>query len=291
MNAGAGAGTPPGVRAALAAEQQATLEQVAGLEREFAQIVAASQADNADDEHDPEGATIAFERQHVAALLAQAREHLTAIEAALARLDAGAYGYCERCGQPISPERLAARPTATRCIACASTGRLAGPDRSRLMEVGPPAGAGAQPQGDAAGAAVTLFADVGDDDGRAGEPDRLQAGGRPRRQVAVRGRGQHGDELRPGETAAVRHDLGEIRVEQSLQVGAARIRRQQAQFVGQDGSHIRIGRGLGHRLTIAATKGSAGCSCGMLSWATSRPTCGCGVIRNHWVINPVADLA
>jgi RNA polymerase-binding protein DksA len=127
MNAGAGAGTPageqaepPGVRAALAAEQRATLEQVAGLEREFGQIVAASQADNADDEHDPEGATIAYERQHVAALLAQAREHLTAIDSALARLDAGDYGCCEGCGQPIAPERLAARPTATRCLACAS---------------------------------------------------------------------------------------------------------------------------------------------------------------------------
>jgi DnaK suppressor protein len=127
MNAGTGsgapAGEPPGVRAALAAEQRATLEQVAGLEREFGQIVAASQADNADDEHDPEGATIAYERQHVAALLAQAREHLAAIDEALGRLAEGGYGRCEGCGQPIAPERLAARPTATRCVACASARR------------------------------------------------------------------------------------------------------------------------------------------------------------------------
>jgi DnaK suppressor protein len=127
MNAGAGSGTPagepPGVRAALAAERAATLDQVAGLEREFGQIVAASQADNADDEHDPEGATIAYERQHVAALLAQAREHLTTIDSALSRLDQGGYGRCEGCGQPIAPERLAARPTATRCVACAGARR------------------------------------------------------------------------------------------------------------------------------------------------------------------------
>ncbi|HEY0716372.1 MAG TPA: TraR/DksA C4-type zinc finger protein [Streptosporangiaceae bacterium] len=127
MNVGAGSATPPagppGARAALAAERQATLGQVAGLERDFGQIVAASQADNADDEHDPEGATIAYERQHVAALLAQAREHLTAIDEALARLDGGGYGRCEGCGQPIAPERLAARPTATRCVTCASTRR------------------------------------------------------------------------------------------------------------------------------------------------------------------------
>jgi len=46
-------------------------------------------------------------------------EHLLAsIESALARLDDGTYGRCERCGQPISEERLEALPYATRCIEC-----------------------------------------------------------------------------------------------------------------------------------------------------------------------------
>lgn len=123
MTAGTGAGTPasepPGVRAALDAERRATLDQVAGLEREFGGIVAASQADNADDEHDPEGATIAFERQQIAALLEQARRRLDDVEAALARRDAGHYGICETCGRPIGAERLAARPAARTCIDCA----------------------------------------------------------------------------------------------------------------------------------------------------------------------------
>lgn len=127
MTTGTGAGRPegepPGVRAALDAERRATLDRVAGLERDFGSIVAASQADNADDEHDPEGATIAWERQHVAALLAQAREQLAAIDAALGRLDEGGYGRCDVCGQPIAPGRLAARPTATQCVACASARR------------------------------------------------------------------------------------------------------------------------------------------------------------------------
>src|ERR1700761_2940664 len=131
MTTGTGAGRPPeqpadeppGVRAALDAERRATLDQVAGLERDFGSIVAASQADNADDEHDPEGATIAWERQHVAALLEQAREHLAAIDEALRRLGEGGYGRCEVCGQPIAPERLAARPPATRCLTCASERR------------------------------------------------------------------------------------------------------------------------------------------------------------------------
>ena len=95
------------------------LTRIAALERDFAGIVAAAEAANADDEHDPEGATIAYERQHVAALLDQAREQLTSIIAAIKRLDDGSYGRCTRCGRPIPADRLAARPTATTCVSCA----------------------------------------------------------------------------------------------------------------------------------------------------------------------------
>jgi DnaK suppressor protein len=107
-------------REMLTAERARTLERLAGLEREFDGIVNSADSANADDEHDPEGATIAFERQHVAALLGQAGEHLTEIDAALRKLDDGSYGICENCGQPIAAGRLAARPTATRCVRCAS---------------------------------------------------------------------------------------------------------------------------------------------------------------------------
>ena len=94
--------------------------RVAGLEAEHARIVAASEASNADDEHDPEGATIAFERQQVAALMEQALRTREDLELALVRLEAGSYGVCERCGGPIAAERLEARPNARTCIACAS---------------------------------------------------------------------------------------------------------------------------------------------------------------------------
>jgi RNA polymerase-binding transcription factor DksA len=103
----------------LAAERAAALAQIEALTREFDGVVAASRSSNADDEHDPEGATIAFERQQVAALLAQARRRLADAEDALARRDAGSYGSCETCGRPIAPERLAARPAARTCIDCA----------------------------------------------------------------------------------------------------------------------------------------------------------------------------
>ena len=103
----------------LLAERDAVRRQIEALTREFDEVVAASRASNADDEHDPEGATIAFERQQVAALLAQARQRLADVDDALARAATGDYGTCESCGRPIAPERLAARPAARTCIDCA----------------------------------------------------------------------------------------------------------------------------------------------------------------------------
>jgi DnaK suppressor protein len=106
-------------RELLLAERARTEARMAALSDEFDEIAEAASAGGTDDEHDPEGATLAFERQHTAALLSQAREQLAAVDAALRRLDDGSYGLCQRCGQPISAERLAARPSAPTCIRCA----------------------------------------------------------------------------------------------------------------------------------------------------------------------------
>ena len=103
----------------LGEERTAAKEQIAALTREFDSVVAASRSSNADDEHDPEGATIAFERQQVVALLEQARRRLADVEAAIRAVEGGVYGRCETCGHPIAPERLAARPAARTCIDCA----------------------------------------------------------------------------------------------------------------------------------------------------------------------------
>jgi DnaK suppressor protein len=113
----------PDARSLLATDRAATLDRLAGLDRELADMIAAAQGANADDEHDPEGATIAFEREHSAALASQARAHMAAIDAALRRLAEGSYGTCVACGGPISEARLAARPAAASCIACASRRR------------------------------------------------------------------------------------------------------------------------------------------------------------------------
>lgn len=109
-----------GVYELLATERADTLERLSGLEREFYGIIESSGSVGADDEHDPEGATIAFERQHIAALLSQARQHLAQIDAAMLRLAEGSYGICENCGQRIGSARLGARPVTTTCINCAS---------------------------------------------------------------------------------------------------------------------------------------------------------------------------
>jgi RNA polymerase-binding transcription factor DksA len=109
-------------RARLEAERDRAMARIAELDRDFAGIVAsaADGTSGGDDEHDPEGATLAYERQYVAALQARARASLTDIGVALRKLDDGRYGECDRCGQPIGDARLAARPAALVCVRCAA---------------------------------------------------------------------------------------------------------------------------------------------------------------------------
>lgn len=107
------------VRERLAAERAGTNAQIAALSRDFDGIVEANALVAVDDEHDPEGSSTAFERAHVASLLAQARGHLTDLDRALERLERGAYGRCEGCGEWIPAERLEVRPAASTCVRCA----------------------------------------------------------------------------------------------------------------------------------------------------------------------------
>ena len=102
----------------LAAARERAVARLAALEREFGGIVEAAQGISTDDEHDPEGATLAFERQLAAALAQAAREHLADIDAARARVADGSYGICQACGHPVGAARLAARPAARTCIRC-----------------------------------------------------------------------------------------------------------------------------------------------------------------------------
>ncbi|MEW1754402.1 TraR/DksA family transcriptional regulator [Streptomyces angustmyceticus] len=57
-------------------------------------------------------------REHELALASNAREMLHQTERALGRLDAGTYGLCENCGNPIGKARMQAFPRATLCVEC-----------------------------------------------------------------------------------------------------------------------------------------------------------------------------
>ncbi len=105
-------------RELLAEERAAATARIVSLQRHLTSIREVSTWTSADDEHDPEGATIAYERAQVQGLLADAQRELDALERATTRLDEGTYGACERCGQAIAPERLEALPAATTCITC-----------------------------------------------------------------------------------------------------------------------------------------------------------------------------
>ena len=107
--------------AALDDLKRRTTERLAALTGDYAGIVEASKDSNADDEHDPEGSTIAFERSQVGTLVEGARHQLAEVDAAKARLADGTYGTCEECGGPIGEGRLEARPTARTCIRCAAS--------------------------------------------------------------------------------------------------------------------------------------------------------------------------
>jgi DnaK suppressor protein len=111
---------PDPIRAALLHARADVEAQISALSDDLRGVIDASRSSNADDEHDPEGATIAFERAQVISLLGSAKRRLADLDSALARHAAGAYGTCEACGRPIPTERLAVFPAARTCVTCAA---------------------------------------------------------------------------------------------------------------------------------------------------------------------------
>jgi DnaK suppressor protein len=68
------------------------------------------------DNHLGDMATATFDRELDEGLEEGAQHTLEQVERALARIDDGTYGTCERCGKPIGEDRLRARPSAALCI-------------------------------------------------------------------------------------------------------------------------------------------------------------------------------
>lgn len=110
---------PLKLRLALRAERSQVEHLIASLAWQFDDLVSFAFTAT-DDEHDPDGSNIAFERAKVAALLAQSRGHLRDIDQAIGRIEAGTFGICCRCGLPIGRDRLSARPRSRSCICARS---------------------------------------------------------------------------------------------------------------------------------------------------------------------------
>jgi DnaK suppressor protein len=104
-------------------ERARAVRLISKLTNDFDAFVEASREVATDDEHDPEGATIAYERAQVDAVLAMTRIHLAELDLALTRAQGGTYGQCQSCGGPIGDERLDAQPAAMTCVGCASPKR------------------------------------------------------------------------------------------------------------------------------------------------------------------------
>ena len=106
-------------RRRLRAERADVAARLRDLGVSFEDIVDAARDSNLDDEHDPEGSTLSGEWQRIDALQRALAAERAEIAAALERVDAGTYGICVVCGQPIPAARLEVRPMATTCVACA----------------------------------------------------------------------------------------------------------------------------------------------------------------------------
>jgi RNA polymerase-binding transcription factor DksA len=111
------------VRTHLAADREQTIRLIDSVSLDMDAFKSARRDTATDDEHDPEGPTLAFERSQSEAVLTQSVQHLHDIDAALLRIDDGTFGTCKTCGGAIALGRLQARPQATQCISCAARTR------------------------------------------------------------------------------------------------------------------------------------------------------------------------
>ena len=105
----------------LADYKQVLLDRLAVLERRVGRISEDLRHESDPLEHDFEEQATQREGEEVLGALDEAgRRELISIRAALARIDAGSYGTCRRCGEPIATARLRVLPTALDCVGCAA---------------------------------------------------------------------------------------------------------------------------------------------------------------------------
>ena len=102
----------------LQEERQKVLEAIEYLHAENPRSLKEETEESTVDNHLADTATVTLDREIDYTLEENSEHVLKAIDAALAKIEAGTFGICENCGQPIAEERLAAIPYATQCIDC-----------------------------------------------------------------------------------------------------------------------------------------------------------------------------
>jgi len=103
--------------APLVNAQQGVIYQME-TEESAGMVMLSTFAGDGNDSHLADSASETLDRSIELSLEDNADHLIAAIDAALGRLEAGTYGQCERCSQPIAEERLEALPWATKCIEC-----------------------------------------------------------------------------------------------------------------------------------------------------------------------------
>ncbi|MFD8548507.1 TraR/DksA family transcriptional regulator [Streptomyces sp. NPDC059649] len=116
-------GEDPWTPAEVAEARSALMDETGRLRLEITSAedaIAGLMRDSGDGAGDDEADTGSknITREHELALASNAREMLHQTERALGRLDAGTYGLCENCGNPIGKARMQAFPRATLCVEC-----------------------------------------------------------------------------------------------------------------------------------------------------------------------------
>ncbi len=104
------------VRSELDAQATALRSEIDRAELASEKLKRDQSTEGSGDEADAGSKT--FEREHEMSLANNSRDLLVQVERALGRLDAGTYGRCEECGNPIPKARLQAFPRATLCVTC-----------------------------------------------------------------------------------------------------------------------------------------------------------------------------
>lgn len=102
----------------LMEERERLARELAGLDADLSESLQESSQESPYDQHLAEMATVTLDREIDLTLQDNARAGLAQVDRALAKLEDGSYGRCDRCGKPIAEGRLSIAPFATLCVDC-----------------------------------------------------------------------------------------------------------------------------------------------------------------------------